>query len=152
MALENDFGAMLPGSGTEIQTVQRRILYKKWANLIIDTDIIAAAAVDSLATMGRTTWLPAGLRLGRITASKKLTVYDPSAIDGSATMVGILWSPVDMIDKATMAAVDRIGYVILAGGLVYDAQLIGAGHSGADSSARSDVATRIQFAETLGYV
>ncbi|WP_372396909.1 head decoration protein [Azospirillum sp. HJ39] len=72
--------------------------------------------------------LPAGAVLGRIAASKKLTLSAAAAGDGSEAVRAILAEPVD----ATAADVEAIAY--FTGAFTADQLTFGAGHS-ADSVA-----------------
>lgn len=93
-----------------------------------DASLIASdhPRITRLATIAKGAALPAGAMLGRITATKKLTLSTAAANDGSQVPYAILAEPVDP------AAADIQAAVYFTGDFNAGALLLGAGHT-ADS-------------------
>ena len=79
---------------------------------------INASAADAGNTTLRTTYLRAGLGLGKITATGQYKEYNAGGSDGSETLVGILDEDVDTLDDAGNALTAPIMADIIIGGYV----------------------------------
>jgi hypothetical protein len=66
---------------------------------------------------------PAGAVLGRVTATKKLTWYDPAASDGSQTVFGVLFDEVDATTADKPGVINRSLSCMLKSKLTFKAGL-----------------------------
>ena len=104
----------LPGISAAVENTETALLWEKYERLgLWNQNPIVSTAVDSGNTP--TTNLRAGLVMGKITASGKLKQWDPTAVDGSEVVAGVLLRDVAMINPATQAVADQIGYVAMTG-------------------------------------
>ena len=86
------------------------------STIVLATVEIDTAAVDSGNTDLRTTYLRAGLGLGKVTASGKYKEYDDGDTDGTEDLVAILNEDVDMLDiNGTALAGPIMATVVIAG-------------------------------------
>lgn len=104
---------------------------------LVDTEI--AASPSTLVKRGVSLVpgagiLPAGTVLGQVSASKKYTVYDDGADDGTQTAVGVLYQAVDTGSDENADPV--LGTIVIAG--VLKKSLV----SGADANAITDLNAR----------
>ncbi|MFD8315888.1 head decoration protein [Kitasatospora purpeofusca] len=84
-------------------------------------------------------FLKSGLPLGKVTASGKYGLYDDAASDGRQTLVGFLFTPVDLRKNSTATA--ALGASILLHCFIAEAKLPVA----VDANGKADVAGRIIF-------
>lgn len=104
---------MVPGMGTVRETSETAVSWNKGGSTIFSFgDRILSSTTDSGGSP--TTTLRAGLLLGKITSSGKLTVWSATATDGSDVVYGVLPWPVRMLDTDA-TAVDRHMAVMIGG-------------------------------------
>lgn len=145
----------MPGISAAVENTEAALLWDRWEKLFLSNQSsIVSTAVDSSNTP--TTNLRPGLILGQITASKKLKQWDPTATDGSELVYGVLYREVAMVDPATGAVADQVGFVI-QGGPVKAADLlicVGGATAALNSStyenvARAQMANRFRFDDDI---
>jgi hypothetical protein len=120
MGLPFGFKTPMPGMPAEFDVVPSEFLLEDHKILrggVIDSSARDAGNVNSVV-------LRPGLALGRIAATGKLKQYDPSAVDGSQTGVGILYEQVHVVDNYGNAT-DASAIIVLHG-LVDKSKVIGA--------------------------
>lgn len=105
---------LYPGMTAVNETQEANILYGRTEWAWYETAQLISSAVDAGNTP--TTLLRPGLVLGRITASKLLTAWNPDAVDGSQYVFGILTQQVNMLINGTATA-KLTGKVLVRGGL-----------------------------------
>lgn len=106
--------SQLPGIAAAVENTESALMWDKYEKFSFwNQNPIVSTAVDAGNTP--TTNLRAGLLLGQVTASKKLIQYDPTATDGSEVVYGVLLRDVAMINPATQAVADQIGFVAMTG-------------------------------------
>lgn len=117
---ESSYG--VPGI-TAIQEANESDLY--WSgdfnNVLLNGQVIVGTARD-VGNTGKTTLLRAGLLMGRITATKKLKEWNPTATDGSETIWGVLLTAVNT--QRLNANTDRFYGFVMVGGPVKTERLI----------------------------
>ncbi|GAB7187157.1 phage capsid and scaffold [Kitasatospora sp. Ki12] len=86
-----------------------------------------------------TGYLKSGLPLGKVTATGRYGLYDDAASDGRQTLVGFLFTPVDLRKNST--ATGALGASILLHCFVAEAKL----PAPVDANGKADVAGRIIF-------
>lgn len=140
----------LPGISALTTTTEKEIQFSKVGERFFHPNIFLAAAVDAGNTP--TTTLRAGLVLGRVTATKLLTAWNPDGTDGSEWIAGILMEDQNMLDVSAVAQIVG-GPPVLAGGCVKAAQLLIEGtaftSSAAQYHARALMRTRFVFDDDL---
>jgi len=82
-------------------------------------------------------YIPSGLVLGQVTATKLYGPYDDSANDGRETAAGLLFSSVRAIDTATGNPLTTVGGAKFVHGLVNAAKL--PANAGLDAAAKTDL-------------
>nr|WP_239652137.1 head decoration protein [Mycobacterium sp. UM_NZ2] len=102
----------------------------------------ATGATVSTTTAGATAhypngYIPSGIVLGQISASKLYGPYDNGANDGRETAAGLLFSSVRAIDTATGNPLATVGGAKFVHGLVNEAKL--PANSGIDAAAKTDL-------------
>lgn len=106
------YGA-LPGITSIRQNAEKAVWWgRENFNLDFSNLVIVSTATDAGATP--TSDLRAGLLLGRVTSSGKLTTWNPDAVDGSEVVAGVLLRDLSMLSDEGVAE-DKYGHVLLAG-------------------------------------
>jgi len=106
----------LPGIGGTLTTTENIV----WWGLREQQKVMSAVLDDTARDISSspTDVLPAGLALGKITASGKLAQWNPEATDGTEHIYGILLYDQRMIDSTTGSGSDRwFGYVLVGGNI-----------------------------------
>jgi len=105
------YGA-LPGITSIRQNAEKAVWWgREHFNLDFSNLTIVSTAVD--AGSSPTTDLRAGLLLGKVTASGKLTTWNPDAADGSEVVAGVLLRDLSMLSDEGVAE-DKYGHVLIA--------------------------------------
>lgn len=121
MSFEFTGAYSLPGIAAALETVERQFWWGRWENQIWFPGVIAGASRD----VGNVypDVLRPGLLLGRIAATGRLTPWNPTAVDGSDMLIGVLGYAQKM--QRLGADQDRwIGWVMVGGCLKADSLLI----------------------------
>lgn len=114
----NPYG--VPGQGTLLENRHAEVTWGGNERQVL----LKGAIVDGATRFGSSAVLSPGMLLGKLTASGKLTDFDPEATDGSQRIAGILTTDPTMIDP-TGADVDANPRVALSAPLIASALLIG---------------------------
>ncbi|MER7922186.1 head decoration protein [Streptomyces sp. NPDC096057] len=116
---------------------------KDWLGSQHGTDVLRSITLD-VSTFTKAThypdgYLKSGLPLGKITASGKYGLYDDTKSDGRQTLVGLLWTGVEVIDHRGTASTS-VGGSMFVHGFVKTSALPA---PGIDANGLVDVASRI---------
>lgn len=106
---------LLPGTYAEFESQENEFTAGRWEN----RDVIGGVILSSTTDSGHTSYtsvLRAGVLMGKVTASDQLTVWSPTATNGSEDIFGILKTGVQMNVGST--AQTRFGGHIISGGYV----------------------------------
>lgn len=106
-------GYGLPGQDGLTSTIENAFTIGVPWQQVEEGGRIAAATIDAGSTP--TSVLRPGLLLGKITATKLYTQYDPAATDGSQVAVGILEHAVNTVNPASNTTWITFGRVVLRG-------------------------------------
>jgi hypothetical protein len=116
---------------------------KDWLGSQHGTDVLRSITLD-VSTFTKATHYPdgflkSGLPLGKITASGKYGLYSDAASDGRQTLVGLLWTGVEVIDHRGNVST-AVGGSMFVHGFVVTSKLP---TPGIDANGLVDVASRI---------
>lgn len=115
----------LPGVTGRSDTISRAVTWGPQALQITETGFIAGTIRD--AGNSPTTLLRPGLLLGKITASGKFAKFDPTAVDGTQFVAGVLLG--DLVPQYAGADQDQFVGSILRSGCVKGCDLLIPGQS-----------------------
>ena len=121
MAFEYTGSFGIPGIYADVETEENIFWWDREENQIWTNVLIEGAARDSGNT-GSTDVLRPGLLLGRLTATNKVTEWDPAATDGSERLFGILGPAMKM--QRLGSNLDRWVGRIMVGGCVKTERLL----------------------------
>lgn len=108
----SSYGA-LPGITAIRQNTERAIWWgREHFNLDFSNLVILSTTID--AGSSPTSDLRSGLVLGKVTASSKLTQWNPDGSDGSEAVAGVLMRDLSMLSDEGVVE-DKYGHVLLAG-------------------------------------
>lgn len=110
----------IPGMSDALMTVENQIWWGRREQQIVMDGHFLSTTVDAGNTP--TDILRPGLMLGQVAATKKLTIWNPTATDGTQRLYGILIRDLKMQYNGT--AVDRWAGFVLVGGLVKEAGIL----------------------------
>ncbi|MEU0858420.1 head decoration protein [Streptomyces griseofuscus] len=115
---------------------------KDWLGSQHGTDVLRSVTLD-VSTFTKAThypdgYLKSGLPIGKITATGKYGLYDDTKTDGRQTLVGFLWTGVEVIDHRGNASTS-VGGSMLIHGFINTAKL----PVTVDAAGWTDVASRI---------
>jgi len=128
----------MPGMGTPVESSDTEIFAGRIDDIILKGIVIDSTAVDSGNTP--TTTLRRGLPMGKITSTGQYGNYDPTATDGRALCLGLLYQEVNMLDSSGAAA-DKAGRLVVWAFDIKAAQC----PATLDALARRQLAGRIWF-------
>jgi hypothetical protein len=127
-----------PGMGDPVVSTEIEFWWGRQEGLQYIGGRIDSASTDAGNTP--TTTLRRGLIMGQVTSTKKLKPYSATATDGTQVPLGPLIVGQNMLDPRTQTAGDREGLVLVGGGGLKVAQLIGF-----DETARRFLSKRFIF-------
>lgn len=134
-----DLQYLLPGIQDNYTNLENVVWWGKWERQVIMAGVIDSATVDAGNTP--TTLLRAGLLMGRISTTRKLTTWNPApdgTDDGSENLFGVLLATQQTTIAGTATA--RIGHVLVAGNVIASGLVIpgeaSAGINGTDGELR----------------
>lgn len=146
---------LVPGLQTMLETTENQFWIGRWENQIWHYGVISSAAVDTGNTGGTTT-LRAGLLLGQVTATGELKEWNPSAVDGSETIFGVLGITQPLRYGAGSGTADRLVGMIHIAGRLDPAKLIvpgqtslGISGNASEYDIRNQLGLRVMFGDAL---
>jgi hypothetical protein len=146
---------LVPGLQTMLETTENQFWIGRWENQIWHYGVISSAAVDTGNTGGTTT-LRAGLLLGQVTATGELKEWNPSAVDGSETIFGVLGTTQPLRYGAGSGTADRLAGMIHIAGRLDPAKLIvpgqtslGISGNASEYDIRNQLGLRVMFGDAL---
>lgn len=111
---------LFPGLDAVLETVQNQYWWGRNEQQTFLPATILSSALDAGNTV--TAVLRGGLLLGRVTATSKFKEWNPTGTDGSEVLVGVLPSPLSMLDAGVGA--DRYTYIQVGGNLLSDRLIV----------------------------
>lgn len=134
--MDNMFGGWhgMPGlDAAEFETVAELLWKKDQGSWIMSGGMLMSTTVDAGNTP--TTELRPGLLLGRVTATQKLNVWNPTAVDGTEFIWGVLMIGHAMSPFGT--ALDKWSGPVLIGGCLKAASIVIPGQAAAGISGKA---------------
>lgn len=105
--------SLIPGMHDDRFTDEAQFLWGRWDQVEYVQAVLSSSATDPGSSP--TTQLRAGLAVGKITSSGKLTAWNPYATDGSNFLIGFL---VDAIDLSYLGSTkERLWAVVVKGNI-----------------------------------
>ncbi len=126
-----------PGMGDTIETIENTFLTGRLELVERGADYLDSTSVD--AGSSPTTLIRGGMILGRVTATRLLKPYSPSATDGTQIPICILLNSVNVFDARSGANIKTSCSVVWSG------RLLSANLINLDENARRLLGTRFSF-------
>ena len=115
--LNYEGGFLTPGQTSEVLAIEPELTGIFWGNpqqQVIGYNVVLDGASRDAGNTGFTTTLRPGLLLGQIGTTKKLKQWDPTAVDGSQRIAGVLLHS-QFVQRVGSNADRFIGYVLFGG-------------------------------------